>query len=35
MDEGRLLATGSPAELEGHEALDTVLVMGGRRADPE
>jgi branched-chain amino acid transport system permease protein len=35
MDEGRLLAAGTPAELEGNEALDTVLVMGGRRADAE
>ncbi len=35
MDEGRLLCSGTPAELEGNEALETVLVMGGRRADPD
>jgi branched-chain amino acid transport system permease protein len=35
MDEGRLLVSGTPAELEGNEALETVLVMGGRRADPD
>jgi branched-chain amino acid transport system permease protein len=35
MDEGHLLVTGTPAELEGNEALETVLVMGGRRADPD
>jgi branched-chain amino acid transport system permease protein len=35
MDEGRLLCSGSPAELEGNSALESVLVGGGRRADAD